>query len=431
MTRALRYQLPGPGAYSPDRDGRPHGTSQPVGYPSGATWARDDRMKHLTRTNRPRGQYTALPLRCGPAPGFYSNPVYPAPKERAARGNRCRARMFRPAADLPAGQPPERNRVRVEEARLEHREADSGPGPAVYNPEIAMYSEFQNKLAGRWTAKSKLGASASTSALEPLKLAEDIDEGEEGEDGFEIERQAKGIQRRSRDRRLDLRRREVVEDELDRVRQKHRLLAAGAKRSIGKSHESAQRPPESAEAVIAMLRHRLDGSLQRMSDLFRAIDSSWDGAVSRAELGMALRALGIDVTGEELRALFGLIDTDDSGEIDFRELKRALAHRVQSPKKRETGAGAEQRLLAVQRAVSEAQLVVAPRRLPAANKPGPWALGSGRDLSTLLLNGIEPPDRRSLGPATYDPRPAVAAVKPSVSVGGDVARQERKLGSFA
>lgn len=163
--------------------------------------------------------------------------------------------------------------------------ADSGPGPAVYNPEIAMYSEFQNKLAGRWTAKSKLGASASTSALEPLKLAEDIEEGEEGEDGFEIERQAKGIQRRSRDRRLDLRRREVVEDELDRVRQKHRLLAAGAKRSIGKSHESAQRPPESAEAVIAMLRHRLDGSLQRMSDLFRAIDSSWDGAVSRAELG--------------------------------------------------------------------------------------------------------------------------------------------------
>ena len=39
------------------------------------------------------------------------------------------------------------------------------------------------------------------------------------------------------------------------------------------------------------MRERLDGSLQRMSDLFKGFDSSWDGLVSRDEFRQALQAL--------------------------------------------------------------------------------------------------------------------------------------------
>ena len=38
----------------------------------------------------------------------------------------------------------------------------------------------------------------------------------------------------------------------------------------------------------------------------------WDGLVSREELGTALRALGFDVTRDELRVLFVQIDADGS-----------------------------------------------------------------------------------------------------------------------
>lgn len=422
MARKLRFQNPGPGAYSPQIGSVPYASaSHTSAFPSGATFGRDDRLKHLTRTVRPRGQYTALPLMCGPSPGFYSNPIFPAPKERAAAGSRCRARFFPPAAELPGGQPPERNRERVQAARDLNRKGLIGPDPCSYTPAIDFQSDHQTKLAGRWAA--------SKPAASPRASAASFGEGEGGEADYEIERQAEDLRQQARDRRLDQRRREVVEDELNRVKQKHQLLAAGAKRSIGGRKGASS----DGSDVLATLRERLDGSLQRMSDLFRAIDTSWDGRVDREELGMALAGLGLSVTRDELRGLFDIIDVDKSGEIDFKELKRALTYRppsaVATPK-----ANASHRRWEHAKSVaslSESQLLEFQaaghrRRTGGEAHTSPWAIGSGRDLSTLLLNGIEPPERRSLGPATYDPRGGVAAVKPRMgSLGGDLTKGKR------
>lgn len=457
-SKALRTQLPGPGAYSPTAE---HGVSQQKRFPAGASWGKEDRYKHLGYTVRPRHQFVALPLRCGPAPGFYSTPVFPCPKERAVRGDRCQAKLFRPAAELPAGQPPERNRERVAEARSLNRLGHEGPGPTAYAPDIHSDSQYPNRLGGRWSAAARgvgavLAGNATDAGERIAQYGEHTNERDKGgcsdpgaatadaRDGDElhtIQRQRATIIQKSRDRRLDLRRRDVVEDELDKVRQRHRLLAAGAKRTIGgkllgsKPHtkEGASTADASVDAegegdIAAQLRHRLDGSLQRMSDLFRAIDTSWDGYVSRDELGLALRALGLDVSREELRALFAQIDTDNSGEIDFKELKRALQLRPDSPKKDENKAAAgRRRWEAAQRATATAQLYAGQRKRAVATRHGsPWALGTGRDVSTDLLSGVEPPERRSLGPATYDPRPGTDYVKPSVRVGGDLSRGLRQ-----
>ena len=453
MIRALRFQDPGPGAYSPGACAMAaaHGAavSQTSAFPLGASWGREDRLKHLAATVRPKDQYNALPLRCGPSPGFYSNPTFPAPKEHAVAGSRCRVQYLPPASALPGGQPPERNRPSVEAVRALNRQSSEGPAPTAYNAKLEAYSQYPIKMAGRWTAR-KGGDGASPAKLRAaatdgrIGVASAVGGGREAQGGGrgegveQIEEQAEEIERKARDRRLDLRRRDVVEDELDRVRQKHRLLAAGATRRIAGLERNRRRGTaggcgggaEGGEQldIIVRLRERLDGSLQRMSDLFKAIDSSWDGLVDAAELGLALRSLGLDVTREELRELFASIDTDRSGEIDFRELKRAMT-RPRSPPKKESADSAAKRWEAAQKAALQGkeQLFAGERRRAVALRHGsPWALGTGRDVSTDLLSGVEPADRRSLGPATYDPRPGTLYVKHSTSVGGDLTKGQRQ-----
>ena len=245
-------------------------------------------------------------------------------------------------------------------------------------------------------------------------------EGAGGRASEQIHVQSAAVSRDSRDRRLDLRRRDVVEDELDRVRQGHRLLAAGAKRKIeGKKATSAHRAAgQPAPTVGGLLRERLDGSLQRMSDLFKGFDSSWDGLVSRDEFRQALQALELFTNDAELEALFAAIDVDRSGEIDFRELKRHLMHSGGGE-----GHGLDGKLVEQESGVRE----FLERRRSTPARQGTFSVATGRDMSTLLLNGIEPPDRRSLGPASYDPRRGSAYTRPSVVCGGDTGRAAARI----
>jgi hypothetical protein len=347
--------------------------------------------------------------------------VFPAPKERASGiGSRCRARLFPPAAMLPGGQPPERIRERIEAVRELNKKTLVGPDPCSYSPGNKFNSEFPTKSVGRLSAQ---GLFRPSTALD-----------EEGASVYEIERQAEEMRREARDRRYDQRRREDVEVELHRVRQKHLLLAAGAKRIIGQSAGSERSTSSGEMDVLAELRKRLDGSLQRMSDLFSAIDVSWDGLVSREELGVALAGLGLDVSRDEVRALFDRIDVDRSGEIDFRELKRAL-YRPPSSKKNSAEA-AHSRWEAAKTAarpstISDEQLKayqgLGIRRRAGAHKTNsPWATGPGRKISVEFLSGMEPPEVRSMGPAQYDPRPGTHYVKHrTCDLGGDVGRNKR------
>jgi Ca2+-binding EF-hand superfamily protein len=58
--------------------------------------------------------------------------------------------------------------------------------------------------------------------------------------------------------------------------------------------------------------------------LFKEIDTSGDGLVSRKEFALAMRALGLALPHRELRLLFESLDPDRSNSIDYAELREAL-----------------------------------------------------------------------------------------------------------
>lgn len=62
----------------------------------------------------------------------------------------------------------------------------------------------------------------------------------------------------------------------------------------------------------------------RVIDLFRQWDTNSDGQISKKEFRRGMLALGFDVQGSEVEALFTQMDPDCSGAIDFQELSREL-----------------------------------------------------------------------------------------------------------
>ena len=156
IVNAARFQLPGPGSYSLATDGRTSRTDT-AGLSHGARWAKDDRQKHLGYSVRPKNQFHALPLQCGPAPGFYSNPEFGATssKERLPRGLRCKAKLFMDASELPAGKPPERNHDKVRMVRSLNQQGREGVSPAAYNTLEAAkhYSQHPSRGVGRFSSK--------------------------------------------------------------------------------------------------------------------------------------------------------------------------------------------------------------------------------------------------------------------------------------
>ena len=463
-----RFPLPGPGTYTPKLDGRQYKLDT-GGFVHGVTFQKEEREKHLARSIRPKGQYHALPLRCGPAPGFYSIAKFPCPKERAAPNDRCQAKLFRPASELPAGLPPERNRKKVLEVRALNALGNEGPSPDAYNTleAAAHYSEFPTRVVGRWDtatlASAPLKKVGSAPALSPYATSQQRNEVGKGfftdkaqgspsrvrpgympggsgaaasprksarekamaaTEGIEdIREQSNQIIKAAHNRRLDMRNRAVVEDELDRVRQTHKLLAAGGGRRTIKGKDSGA--AGAGGSVGSALRERLDGSLQRVSDLFKGFDSSWDGLVSLDEFGMALKALELFTTQEELEQLFKEIDVDDSGEIDFKELKRHLQGPTEGQGAMAVGAvpidlGGCSSSLRYERTQEWP--------MKGGTMASRWPLAPGRDYKGGL--GEEPPERRSLGPATYDPRMSMAATRPATMVGGDQSKFRRDAGDL-
>ena len=79
-----------------------------------------------------------------------------------------------------------------------------------------------------------------------------------------------------------------------------------------------------AADVLQQLRGLFAGSPRMVMELFRDIDTSGDGLVSRSEFSLAMRALGLSLPKRELRLLFEELDPDGSNAIDFRELRDTL-----------------------------------------------------------------------------------------------------------
>ena len=69
----------------------------------------------------------------------------------------------------------------------------------------------------------------------------------------------------------------------------------------------------------------------RVMDLFRKWDEDGDGQVSRAEFVRAMAALKIEVTDDEVDAVWRIFDRDGSGSVDFREVQRELHRAKERP----------------------------------------------------------------------------------------------------
>lgn len=79
-----------------------------------------------------------------------------------------------------------------------------------------------------------------------------------------------------------------------------------------------------AAGVVEQLRQLFAASPARMMDLFREIDESGDGLISRRELSLAMRALGLSLPKDELALLFKQLDPDGSNAIEYHELRAVL-----------------------------------------------------------------------------------------------------------
>ena len=81
---------------------------------------------------------------------------------------------------------------------------------------------------------------------------------------------------------------------------------------------------QAAAQALKQLRNLFSNDPAGMMELFREIDSSGDGLVSRTEFALAIRALGLNLPKPELGLLFRELDPDGSGEIEYHELRAAL-----------------------------------------------------------------------------------------------------------
>ena len=79
-----------------------------------------------------------------------------------------------------------------------------------------------------------------------------------------------------------------------------------------------------AAEVLDMLRNLFSSSPEKMMELFREIDESGDGLVSRQEFALACRALSLSLPKKELKMLFQTLDPDGSGSIEYHEMRGAL-----------------------------------------------------------------------------------------------------------
>jgi len=62
----------------------------------------------------------------------------------------------------------------------------------------------------------------------------------------------------------------------------------------------------------------------RMRELFQVWDQNGNGLIDRTEFGLVMQVLGVSGTEAEYDATFAEWDVDGSGELDFKEVRKAL-----------------------------------------------------------------------------------------------------------
>ena len=93
----------------------------------------------------------------------------------------------------------------------------------------------------------------------------------------------------------------------------------------------------------------------KLIDLFREWDDDGNGALDKKELRAAVAALGYEAPRKEVDALFDGIDVDQSGFIEFHELKQALSEKAvkQAAKDKEKAKAAAEAAARAEEAAAE------------------------------------------------------------------------------
>jgi hypothetical protein len=92
-------------------------------------------------------------------------------------------------------------------------------------------------------------------------------------------------------------------------------------RALGKIDldEGPDAPPIQQQIAAALRRNA-----GKVLDLFREWDANGDGEVSKKEFRKAMPAIGLDVSFQEVDALFDSWDRDAGGALNFKELSKVL-----------------------------------------------------------------------------------------------------------
>ena len=80
---------------------------------------------------------------------------------------------------------------------------------------------------------------------------------------------------------------------------------------------------------LLALRKKLIKKGGKLGQTFRDWDADNSGEIDVDEFGKGLKAVGIDLPNEQMRALFASIDKDGSGSISFRELNKVIREDVE------------------------------------------------------------------------------------------------------
>lgn len=172
------------------------------------------------------------------------------------------------------------------------------------------------------------------------------------------------------------------------------------------------------EFLISMIAS-LNERKTRKIDLFRFIDRSGDGSMSRAEFRAGLESLGFEVSGAEFAALVRKLDGDNSGDISISEFDRALkeveraARRAGRADEIDTWHGKRD-----EKAFKATNwLTRSTENLPSPSTDSTWTAASGGPTATYLASGVGSGsivDGSVFRPRGFDTLPSAGALSPTL-----------------
>lgn len=131
-------------------------------------------------------------------------------------------------------------------------------------------------------------------------------------------------------------------DERERHREEERgltLLAVALKKRATAYYSHSALDEAGAKSVMEQLRKQLANNLARTMDFFRNTDTDQSGKIDRREFRRAVAKIVPGVTKGICAALFDLLDTDGSDSLEYEELHSRLRVTLESARPGEHKAG--------------------------------------------------------------------------------------------